>query len=338
MSSSPKLRSGVPRLLPAAVLLAARSTAAQPATVAIEIGLDYEAPSGCPDPSELERQIAERSSRIRVAKTGNSELDFGVQVEAGWRARIAVKSGHGEPTVREVSGETCQEVVAAAALIVAVLADPDAPPPSEVERPGAPPRAPAPKPPPTTMAERELGHREPDAGGWRWAFGLQLTFESAPAPGTLVTPRPFVALERRPGAEVVRPTARLSVARGSSGSIETKSGSAELTWTTARADACAALGGDRSLWAEPCAALELGSLRGRGFSTEDPGDETLFWLAPGALARGGFGVAGRLRFELQLGLVFPLRRYRFFFGPDETAHQVPAVGATGGFGIGVLLP
>jgi hypothetical protein len=308
-------------LLPLLVAAPAR------ATESVDIELAYEAPAECPDRAELERQIQARSSRIRFA----AGKEFRVRVTRGWQADIQVES-----TTREVNGETCREVVTAAALIIAVLADPDAPPPSE---PLPPAPAPLPPPAPTRRPPEEPEPTPPsEPWPWRFALGMGLSVDTAPAPDPIFSPRPFVAFERAPHTLAVRPTARLSLARGSSGSITTDSGTAELVWTAGRLDACAAFGDDDGLGFEPCATFELGAIRARGFRTQDGAEETVIWLAGGFLGRASYGLGSLFRFELQGGLAFPTRRYRFFFGPDETAHKVPAVGVTAGVGIAVLLP
>lgn len=297
-------------------------TTASRATENVDISLVYEAPEECPDRAELERQIQARSSRIQLG----SGKGFRVRVSPGWQARIEV-----EQTTREVNGETCREVVTAAALIIAVLADPDAPPPD--------PPTPTPTPP---VFERppEPPRRKPPARPWPWRFviGMGLSVDTAAAPDAIFSPRPFVAFERRPHTLAVRPTARVSIARGSSGSITTDSGIAELVWTAGRLDACTAFGDDDGLAVEPCATFELGAIRARGFQTEDGTEKTVVWLAPGFLGRASYGLGSLFRFELQAGVDFPMRRYRFYFGPDETAHRVPALGVTAGAGIAVLLP
>jgi hypothetical protein len=287
----------------------------------VQIALVYEAPADCPSQAELAQQIAARSQRIQIGEGRH----FQVTITPSWQARIAV----GE-TVREVAGETCREVVAAAALIIAVLAEREAP--SEPA-----PASPAPTPPPPPLPALPEPER---TWPWRFALGVGLTFETAPTPDLLLSPRPFVAFEHRPGI-LVRPALRLSVARGSSGSITTEAGIAELTWTAGRLEACADVGDDEGLGAAGCGTFELGAIRGRGIETLDGADETELWLAPGLIVRASYGLGQLFRFELAGGPVFPMRRYRFYFGPEEvaeTAHKVPSVGASFGVGIGVMLP
>lgn len=295
------------------------------ATESVDIALQYEAPAQCPDRAELERQIQTRSSRIHFA--GGKE--FRVRVTPGWQAHIEVES-----TTRDVNGETCREVVTAAALIIAVLADPDAPAPTEA----SPPSPTLPSPPAPTPPAEPGPAPFPRPWPWRFALGMGLSVDTAPAPDPIFSPRPFVAFERAPHTLALRPTARLSIARGSSGSITTDSGIADLVWTAGRLDGCVAFGDDDGFGFEPCATFELGAIRARGIRTRDRATETVVWLAPGLLGRASYGLGSLFRFELQGGLAFPTRRYRFFFGPDETAHKVPSVGVTAGVGIAVLLP
>jgi hypothetical protein len=313
-------------------LFAASATAAADPTP-VEIELEYRAPGECPDRQALESRVRARSERVRIGTSAAPERSFDVRVEPSWHARIQVRDRDGQTSTREIEGETCREVVEAAALIVAVLADPEAATEPQLAEPVA---AASPAAPPST---RPLPARPEPSAPWpfRFAFGIGLSLETAPAPDPVLAPRPFVALERR-ARDGLRPSLRASVARGKSGSIPTPAGIAELSWTSARLEGCAGLGGDDGPRADGCALFDLGTLHGRGFQTNSPTDQTVLWLAPGALGRVGYGLDDLFRIELHGGLVFPLRRYRFFFGPDETAHQVPELGLTAGLGIAVLLP
>jgi hypothetical protein len=113
------------------------------------------------------------------------------------------------------------------------------------------------------------------------------------------------------------------------------SGIAELTWTAGRAEGCVAPATITAL-RQSCASFEVGTVRGRGFVRWTR--MTRRWCgSPGLPGRGAWGSATCCASSSGPAL-FPLRRYRFYFGPDETAHQVPAFGVTGALGIAVILP
>jgi hypothetical protein len=308
--------------------------AATPARDAIDVRVDYDAPSECPSARDFERLIAARSARIRIGGD-TPELEVRVRIERSWWARIELEAAHATSSVREVTGETCRETATAAALIVAVLADPDLP----HETPAVPPASEPTTRPTRSQPSRTAPARAEPLEPWtpQVAFGVQLVLELGPAPDALIAPRPFVALEQRPEVADFRAAARLSVARGSSETIVSESGQATLIWTAARLEGCAAIGDDDGPSSQSCAMLDAGTLRGRGSATRNPKDETALWLAPGVIERGAWGLAGVLRIELQVGLVFPLRRYRYFFAADETVHEVPVVGASAGLGIAAIL-
>jgi hypothetical protein len=302
----------------------------------VAIALAYDRPAGCPDRAELERQIRARSSRIEIRTDAQRAFRVAIETEPRPHALIEMSEGGGASAVRELDGETCREVVAAAALVVAVLSDPEA---GELPTPATPERAPV----DSALPERDRAApeaRRPVAGSGatdatrearpirvRGVLGFGLSIEGGRAPDLALSPRPLVGIELGSGA--IHPAFRLSGARARSGSIATSSGIAQLTWTAGRVDGCAAFG-DSGPVAEACASFEAGQIRGRGRETENPENTGQVWLAPGLIGRAGWELEGALRIELDAGIQFPLLRYRFYFGPDVTAYEVPGAALTSG--------
>jgi hypothetical protein len=100
----------------------------------------------CESGETFATQLLRRTSRIRTATPGEEAVVFRVEVVGGVErpfGRLSVRELDGTRTERELRGATCQEVIAALALIAAILVDPNAslaplPPPPARDPPKAP--------------------------------------------------------------------------------------------------------------------------------------------------------------------------------------------------------
>lgn len=308
------------------------------------IRIVYDAPAGCPDAAAFMSQIRARTPRFRAPTIDEQSRVLTVKIERG----AATSEGHlrmraldGQETARDVQGATCEEVTSALALIAAVAIDPEAN--AEAQAPSnapAPvilvpsfPLAGPPSPPPPPAPPRIVRRPRAEVSRWRLAAGAELALAFATAPSTLVGFRGFLDV-RRVGPTSWQPSARLSFVTTNGAEVATSLGTARISWTSGRADACLFRVPARSAFGvEPCAFFELGALRGSGSNTEDPANQTPVWAAPGALLRASGVLFERLILEAEGGAGAPLVRDRFFFGPDATAFRVQSV--TGSFAVGV---
>jgi len=132
--------------LSAVTLCSARGVVAQEPTPASEakslerIRVRYRAPPDCPDRAAFIQQVRARTAKAQVVEQGPSARMFWLEVEhaaEGYHGRLVIQDE--SMAVREVHGETCQEIVSALGLVTALAIDPKA----LIEAPPPPPLPPA---------------------------------------------------------------------------------------------------------------------------------------------------------------------------------------------------
>jgi hypothetical protein len=294
------------------------------------VRLAYVAPPGCPDGMAVGAAIAARAPRVRWADGAPRTIALTiVPSDAGFTGDVTLTGDGPPPAGRRLTGATCGEVAAALALVAAITLDPTStlPPPSPPPSPSpspSPPPSPPPPPPPS------LG----------LAAGVSIGAQSGVGPSVSLLGRAHLeALVRPTASNALRPTIRLAALRAVAQQVDTAAGTADLSLSGARVDACPlrlALAGPLEL--RPCAALELGAHLGAGSRTASAASETRAWVAPGALGRAVVRVFGPITAEIEGGATFPLFRYRFYFGPDVTAFQAAPVALSASVGLGVSFP
>jgi hypothetical protein len=94
-----------------------------------EISIDYSTAGDCPTLREFEEQVYARTQRVRFVNGHRSKRYF--RVHLGIDSGVAVgrvTSGHGSEVgnAREVTSDSCSDVAAAIALVVALAVDPHA--------------------------------------------------------------------------------------------------------------------------------------------------------------------------------------------------------------------
>jgi hypothetical protein len=236
----------------------------------------------------------------------------------------------GETSTREISGESCAQVVDALVLILQLAFDPDA---SMRSRAAPVPvsLAPAPLPAPVdAVASVGPGMR------WRLSAAAHAGATGAVPSGIQFSLPLFVELGREQPVALRRwtPSVRLGFERGFGASAQVPAGGAEFTWTTGRVDGCAALSAAPAFAFGQCLGFDAGDLQGVG-KIAHPRDASRMWLAVEGLARGRLKVGSPLFLEVEAGAVVPLLRYTFVFDPGTYIYAVPAIGAKGSAGIGL---
>lgn len=295
-------------------------------------------------------QVIERSQQMRLAAPEETASVFELEIrqgEAEFSGKLLLREPSGRITGRELAGASCDEVVAALALIAAVMIDPTADPTTgtttSVTSRDAPPGV-SRSSRESTSAHRRREPRErlaragkrsapasnavPQATRWSFGVGLGFALEDAVVPE--VAPGLAAELDAEYAAGgALRPLFALQLTRTLTEDVATNAGTAELTWTAARLLGCPLAWPAEELFAlRPCAAFEAGLLDATGTDTSRQATSSAPWFALGAGARIEFRPARRLRLALDGGAVFPLRRDRFYFAPATAAFEVPAVGAS----------
>jgi hypothetical protein len=333
--------------------LAQEPTARLPAPVANEqVALSYYgAAAGCPSEAQFVEQIAARVSiPVMFGGTTGTVRMLVTLAPAGEQVlgKLEVERSSAEPTRREFTASSCEEVGSALALVAALALDPNArteplpvraavsqasplPEPEKLVTPPAVVPASAPPPsalPPSPLPPHYLAWIGPVAGVVAGdapkvigLFGLALGVRR-------VTSRPF------------SPSLQLTPLWGKTGVTGPKTTAGEFAWAMGRLEGCpvsARLSDYARL--DPCAALEVGRLTARGADGQVavPVPVERWWLAPGASVSLHLGFSGWF-VRLSGMALFPATRDEFvFLEPDRRVHQASPVIAGGSLGLGFQL-
>ncbi len=299
--------------------------------------LEYWAEGHCPDAIEFARQIQTRAPRLRPAEADEPALGFYAElVERGGSAtgRLTARTPDGREVAREVHGATCDDVVAALALIAALAADPSQP----VTAPATSVAQVQPATPVRRHAHEELPveELEPPDPALRWTFGVGggLSFDSsiAPSPGYGLGVE-FDAEGK--GGSVLRPLFALSAIRAAAANTETKAGDASFTWLAFRGTVCPLRWPEATpLFVRPCLFLDAGVLDGNVSLEGSSRDQSKSWFAAGGFARVEALADEVLSFQLDGGVTAALKRDTFDAGSgDGSAFRVPPSGILGRIGL-----
>ena len=315
----------------ASVPVAAAPSDAEP------LRIELAAPASCPAHPTLAERIRSHTPRVREASAAESSraLRVGVTSEGDRFVADLRLIEDEEALERRVPGRTCEEVLAAIALITALAIDPLA---SAVPSDGG-------------MSSQEEGARrapdstalrpttpEPDAGGpppkpvrlhARARVGVSLDLHGM---GELVLGR-SVWVE---GALATRlaPALRIRLARTQSFTEDQNERSAYFHLTTVALETCFTAARSRAtLELRPCAGLAGGVLEGASaaFGVQRMPRP---WASLGAMLQGRWAIHGPLELEAALGLGLPLVRDNFFFLPRDDVYRAPGVVLLGNVGVG----
>jgi hypothetical protein len=310
--------------------------------------LRYEVPAGCPDEAAFVGAVVARTELARFESDGTAPI-VGVTV----RQRDGVTWGtltRAGALPREVTGESCADVVSALALILSLTLEPRADATSaDAPREAPPPATPAPAvvpapvvapPTPQTVDADGVPPAWP-ARAHAFFWSVATTFTTSPASTRSWVTLLGAALSGELGkafTPVLAPSLRLSAALDVSPSVTRSSGSATFRIYRARTEVRPLRFAAGPLNFLPYVALDAGSLVGQGH----PGGaitvtrtENRLWLA---LAQGAALELALRAFFLTASAEIdePLQRYGFVFDtPDVDIVQVPSVAV--GFSLGAGL-
>lgn len=296
------------------------------------IRLDVDA--ACSSNDDFFRRVSEKTHRVVRAEGAEPAERVEVRVERGTKAATKGEFrviAEGEPVrLRRVAGESCDEVVEALSLAVALTYDPEAmlskpPPPASAP----PPPASAPPPPPVVAAPPPAPppkSKPKPKPTWQYAGGIRAdlaTTDLWPLGGDV-----FVDLHRLEG---LRTSFRLTFQVIAAGR-EVEGATAHFFWGSVVPSACPVRAVTGPFDFAPCAGIALGLLSATPEGIPDGASFLRAWIAPRVSGRAGLALGKGFAIEAEVGLDVPLVRGRFVFG-NELAYEVPAVMASFALGL-----
>ncbi len=286
----------------------------------------WQAPASCPSRGQVSGEIARLlGGIIRVPQGGDITARAVVEHGLTWSLAMDTELA-GRPGRRSLEAASCQDLANAAALIIALMIDPDA-----VAAHATTPQ-PAAAPPPVTAppATATAPDRKPRVV--EFLVGIL----AAGSYGTL--PSIDAGLGGGIGLQGRRWRAEL---RGSYGLRRDQKAWAAAPagaygqfnfWAVAFA-ACFNVGSE-SLAFGPCADAEVGVTSAKGFGVSQSLPADTLWSALGAGGYAAISLGHHLDLPLHLDVLAPLRRSEFVFKNEpERVFQAPAVGVRVSAGI-----
>jgi hypothetical protein len=326
------------------VLLVARASFSMAAPPDLEpLRTELTIPVSCPAAPALLERVRTHSSRVREARPGESARVLHVTVTPGAGGFVAELSlvDEGEALERRVPGKTCEEVLAAVALIAALAIDARRGEPASSATPeadGAAALAVAPRDRPLPRApvvEPPIDGGPDVAKPSRVAVGFGTSVEAQSLDALVLGNALWLeaALRSR-----LAPSLRLRLARGRSFTVDPQGRAASFRLSTAALEGCVAMNDSRVLQLRPCAQIAGGGIEGASSAFPPTVRELRPWASLGALLQGKWFVLGPLSLEASLGLTVPLVRDEFFFRPGSVIYRAPPLLLVGNVGVGTTFP
>ena len=315
--------------------------------------MTYDASGGCPDETRFRDELSRHGPQSRGAGSAEAARAFDVDVRAtrdGSRGALRITGVDGSTSQREVTGKTCDEVVAALALMTALAIDPQATTDDGTDHPE---RAPAPPNP----GEAAVAPAVPDVVGPkprrdpsslrpeqpRWGIGLQGQTVAVLGNQWESGGGAFVDLAiggGDPFGASLRASASVAAASPSFG----QGIGVEIVWLSAGVQACAS---SRpfgvALALQLCGGVDAGMLHTRGAGLANDASDTRPWVAPGALGRVQWSLPGGAWVEAGGGASFPPDRHVFYYqragGLGEAdSSRIASLAAALTLGVGYRFP
>ena len=337
--------------------------------------LTWSAAEGCPSEQELlaevDKLLGDRAPR--AASKEPVAVKATVSREAGGSFVVRLETpGEGSTQARELRGATCNAVADAAALILALMVDPDAAmapeesAPSEPKTPGInsakageesssntepipPPRsasAPAAPsaPPPTRAAARAQKPKPPSLPAPSPAPSIDLRLNAWAGADIGSLPGLAPGLGALGSIALGAPRVSLGIAfwPDKAGTLDAlPSAGSDVGLLAGDLGICAALLRNMPVEIAPCAAAEIGQIFAEGFGVSDPRRGAAVWIAlkgGGALALRPFPKPfNNLGLTARIEAVIPLVRPRFVIEGIGPVHSPAYVAGRASLGIEISL-
>jgi hypothetical protein len=295
----------------------------------LDVPLTYRAPADCPKRETFLSEVRRRISEATAPAIDSISVEI-TERTGQFNGRLLFNDESGERSTRSISGERCDEVASALALITALALQAKLPSEDPPPEPVAPlpiaDLAPEPEQP-KTDSPRSL----------RLELGGQVGAASAYSPNPSLTLRVF-------GSAVSRHALfRLGLGYAMSSAKQPTTGESDFNLLAARGDICALLDELETLTAGLCGGFELGYLRAAGTesSSLDARQGGTLWAAPAVQGQLRYAPGRAFRLELGAGAHFPLYREQFIFqlanGTEDEIHKIPGVGWLASLGVAYVL-
>jgi hypothetical protein len=256
----------------------------------LPIAISWTAPDECPGVDALKAEIRRVAGKVPPpAEPLSANVTVSAAAGSGWLLTLSTKTGArgGE---RRLAGSDCAELMRAAALVLALMINPEA---SFVVEPPAPP--PPPPPPPPEPRRRFVAGADVLAGTGalpRFAGGFGLRFAVSAA---------ALSAELRGSIWMSRST--------TSTSDPTSGGTFDLI--DGAIAGCARAAFDETFSPGACAGVSLVRLHGVGYGVGYPGDAVAWWTAALGEVNVRARVSSRNAVRLAAQVVVPLGRPSF---------------------------
>jgi hypothetical protein len=309
--------------------------------------LTYTAPPGCPDRQAWLEELSLRSPRVVLAAESERAPILRVdlaEIDGRVRADLVAIDVDGRETPRTVFASSCREAAVGSAWIAAVWLDPSLLPPAQPTT--LAPEATVAPVPNAAMVETRKGPagRPPPPGSADSARATPVRVEANVQVGSFMSALPgvpvgfgvFLGVSAWP-ATVFAPLLRWGYVAAGKGTADTERGDVQVSLGMARGLGCVFAWRASIVALRPCAFFELGHLDGAGENTTLPTTEAAAWRSLGTLARAEFRISSMVSLDAEAGLVFPLARDRFVFGPPPPVVGFAVPPVAGSFSLGLSL-
>jgi len=304
----------------------------------------YRNSSGCPGAAAFQTLVEGRGRAAKIATVGD-RVDFVVTVSQGEgeaTGRLERQTADGVVAVREMSGDTCDEVASALAFTLSLADQPrtaeslEAPPgPRSTETEQSPISAATPTPSVRSVPDSPAPNATVDRKGPPLPRSGKAWLSASAAGRSAVAPRGVWGGQVALSLERIRVPLHLE-AQVARGGHEAERGRFNLTLWAGRVEVCpiAIEGRVRLAW---CGGLELGQLRGQGVGA-DQVRSTGPWAAGAVQERLRWPADRSLALEGSLGLFVPLVAHQVVAkNPHALLHRVDAAGLAASLGVAFRL-
>jgi hypothetical protein len=292
----------------------------------------YRAAPQCPDGNAFIEKVVQRTQNVRLADAGD-KIDFVVTIGLKQDlnvGRLERQTERGTVAIRELSGESCDEVADALALHLAMSAEQC----SQVNPREAASTTPEGPPTPQPSAPAPDSRRHPSAapGTARWSAVADALLLGATSPSHMPALGAFIQFAWDWDG-VLRPALRAGALAGAANWEEF-----DISLIAGRIDLCPIAFGASVYSIRPCLNLDVGRISVETSRSSDHG----LWITPGALLRLEYHPFKPVLLEVQAGALFPAKRYTVSIAEDDgsvrSRYRTDRIGLQIALGAGIVIP